>query len=105
MGDINSSQSNSADQSLRSPLQLVPFTFSNSEHFSYADFQIPRPVNAIMTGGGNNLVYKFMYVTSVKLGLYRVVCKLCGESNTGAFGRISSHFLGATPGSKNNWKQ
>ena len=56
--DMNSSQSNSvsqitdstksADQSLRSPLQLVPFTFSNSEHFSYADFQIPRPVNAIM---------------------------------------------------------
>ena len=44
MGDMNSSQSNSADQSLRSPLQLVPFTFSNS----YADSQIQLSVNAIM---------------------------------------------------------
>ena len=67
----------SADRSLLSPLQLrLPFTFSNSEHFSYANFQVLRPDKIIMS---NDIVYT-------------VIRRPCGENCTGSYTRISSHW-------------
>ena len=104
VSQITDSAQSSDRTSILSPVQL-PFSFSSSEYFSYADFKVPRPPNAIMTGGGNNIVYKYTFVISIAGGIYQLICKLCGEACKGTLTRVSSHFLGPVPGSKNNLKQ